>query len=152
MARVSRDILESTRKAQIDGVSFLGDKVTVGMANGNIMYFDITSGTYIPLRSEKLFNQSIVPNRQLFLDTLSFNAPIPSDPNGYLSFNRPLVTDTHLVLFSGSSLSAFPLTTKPLTHKPDVEPKSQPFVPYHSYPLAVTSSEFLMPDSLYLAP
>jgi len=44
LARVSRDILESTRKAYIDGVSLHNNLLTVGMANGNIMCFNITTG------------------------------------------------------------------------------------------------------------
>ena len=74
---------------------------------------------------------------------------MPSDPNGYPSFNRPLVTDTHLVLFSGSTLTTYPLTTKALAAAPT---QTTPLLPFHSYPLAVSSSKFLMSDSLYLAP
>ena len=56
-------MLESTRKAQIEGVTRNKQVVVVGMTNGNIMAFNIETGQHIQLRSEKLFNQSIIPNR-----------------------------------------------------------------------------------------
>lgn len=69
LARVSRDVLESTRKAQIDGVTQSDGKVMVGMTNGNIMCFNIQTGDQVQLRSERLFKQNIIPNRQLFLES-----------------------------------------------------------------------------------
>ena len=63
LAIVSRDVLESTRKAQIDGVTMVKEVVSIGMTNGNIMTFNIKEGEAIKLRSEKLFGQSVLPNR-----------------------------------------------------------------------------------------
>lgn len=44
LAIVSRDVLESTRKAQIDGVNMVKEVVSIGMTNGNIMTFNIKEG------------------------------------------------------------------------------------------------------------
>jgi hypothetical protein len=117
------------------------------MTNGNIMCFNIQTGDQIQLRSERLFNQNILPNRQLFLDSLDFNAPLPPDSHGFPSFNRPLLASNRLILFSGLSLTLHPLT---VTNSP---PNASPAAPpVSTAPLALSSSAFLLSDALFLAP
>ena len=116
------------------------------MTNGNIMCFNIQTGDHIKLRSERLFKQNIIPNRQLFLETLDFNAPLPPDSHGFLSFNRPLLASNRLILFSGLSLTLHPITTTTFpTPSPPVPTVSTP-------PLAISSYSFLLSDTLFLSP
>jgi len=116
------------------------------MTNGNIMCFNIQTGDQIQLRSERLFNQNILPNRQLFLDSMDFNAPLPPDSHGFPSFNRPFLVSNRLILFSGLSLTLYPLTATTLP------PPAPPAPPVSTPPLALSSSAFLLSDALFLSP
>lgn len=116
------------------------------MTNGNIMCFNIQTGDQVQLKSERLFKQNITPNRQLFLDSLDFIAPLPPDSHGFPSFNRPLLASNRLILFSGLSLTLFPLT------KTIFPPPAPPVPPVSNPPLALSSSSFLLPDTLFLSP
>ena len=150
VAKVNREMLESTRYSQIDEIKWSAqvDVVVVSMTNGNIMCFN-RDGEHVRLISEKLYNQAILANRLNFQEEQDFSHPVVLSSDSYRPLNRCHFTGTNLHIFTGFHLFTYLCTTKEIP-QPELSPAT--LQPYLDYPLVTNNQRILLEDSLFLHP